>query len=429
MFTLLFLGKVWGEGCTQIEKCNTCKKPPPMCNRCETGYGVDPDGKCHACSTGEGSSANCASCSAKSDGTIVCESCIADYGLKGDKSGCTSCKSIDSCAECKDSNNDGTPECTKCDLGKKPKADGSSCIACPFETCEDCNLNESGEATTCIKCQDGRILMTDNTCKPCTESIGNCAMCKYASEAVTCTQCDSGYGLSSDGMTCLSCTALHASCTNCVDDDDDGSADTCTACENGLALKSGVCSSCSKEMANCAECSSAKVCTKCADGFGVKEAGAGCFACGEHTGDNCVSCVKKPFECSECAKGHEPTDDKTACAKFCHQCYNTTHCAHHISEDSSVTRCLLKPGTSCWTIRYQFGSEYDYVRDCKPQRCTSSTKLEKCHDTALYRTCQQCCDYHQCNHYLLKDVAPPGQQINLGLCLLCMIAACVQLLE
>lgn len=90
-------------------------------------------------------------------------------------------------------------------------------------------------------------LTTDKTCSACPSSCAKCT-------ATACSECDAGYGLSTDKKSCVVCSTLTKidNCMLCDDAQSDGNA-TCTACSNGyyLADDNSYCNLTSLLGANC----------------------------------------------------------------------------------------------------------------------------------------------------------------------------------
>ena len=72
-------------------------------------------------------------------------------------------------------------------------------IACGMY-CTICS--ESSGFMTCSACQSRYGLNSDT--KTCTACPTNCASCTVSNSSNVCTACDSGYGLSADRLSCTS---------------------------------------------------------------------------------------------------------------------------------------------------------------------------------------------------------------------------------
>ena len=164
------------------------------------------------------------------------------------------------------------------------------------------------DVATCNACSPGYDLNT--TCSLSFCMINYCASCLTMS---TCSECISGFTLSSDNTTCTTnCSSIHANCLLC-------SGSTCTYCTSGYKVEG---SSCSKacSVANCDTCLSTTQCGSCADGYLPSSDKTSCvMACKV---DNCVTCAStSSTSCSACESGYstKKRDGSTDffCAKDC----------------------------------------------------------------------------------------------------------------
>lgn len=151
--------------------------------QCDDGWTVSPDSKsCLKCKT-----KNCISCSGTDPN--VCTLCSRGMGLSGNT--CIPCK-VEFCAEC----GINAAKCTGCGLDPKKNIYYDISWKTGKGTCVACGKNER----TCIgnkNCVLGYFLdKPSNTCKACPSN------CEYCSSTTTCTYCNDGYGVGSDG-TCV----------------------------------------------------------------------------------------------------------------------------------------------------------------------------------------------------------------------------------
>lgn len=82
------------------------------------------------------------------------------------------------------------------------------------------------DANTCLVCQSGKTLFTDNTCMDCPTNCNGCEINGQAT-GVTCSAGSCATGYRNDGDNCSACVG---GCTNCSD------ASTCTTCVSGTFL-------------------------------------------------------------------------------------------------------------------------------------------------------------------------------------------------
>ena len=120
------------------------------------------------------------------------------------------------------------------------------CVAC-HPTDYRCEVNAYYE--------DGTTLT--RTKKGCGEEFYGCRTCNRKG----CTECSSGYTLTTYGKCVLDCPTNCSSCS---------SSSTCTACDYGYTLQNGQCVKKVACPANCAQCDSSGSCTKCNSGYKLK---------------------------------------------------------------------------------------------------------------------------------------------------------------
>lgn len=83
------------------------------------------------------------------------------------------------------------------------------------------------------------------------------ANCDTCSSATVCTDCSSGYYLSSGS--CFTCSSAMPYCSTCY------SRVSCLTCQTGYAVNGTTCASCPALIVGCLECSSNTYCTVCND--------------------------------------------------------------------------------------------------------------------------------------------------------------------
>lgn len=176
-----------------------------LCKKCEAGFYLK-TGTCYPCSAIAVENGTCTACS--STGTCTAVSCNEGYKANGAK-----CEKI------------------TCPTGEY--LSGSTCKACstiPVEngTCKACT---SGASCDAVDCNIG-YKTVGTTCVK-VECPLNCAACDSWG---FCYQCENGYTLSDDRLSCLpACSENCKTCSNGV----------CTDCGDGYTLNDGKCLDCS----------------------------------------------------------------------------------------------------------------------------------------------------------------------------------------
>ena len=227
----------------------------------------------------------------------------------GSDSNTNNYKGVGGCAKCSAPNsisgNTGTAAatCRECatDLYLKTETDGAtSCVSkCPVGYFEH---TATGGLKTCQSCSN------ENTgLNPAAAGVTGCAACTYASNKVTCTKCEAGKYLKSDGTCADSCAPNTEFVKN-----DPTNGNKCAACST--VADGGI--------ENCAECalltpvsrSSATLitCTKCT-GKKLSPLKDACLtACPAGTYDDNNICKPCHVSCAECNNNAEVTSC-TAC--------------------------------------------------------------------------------------------------------------------
>lgn len=186
------------------------------------------------------------------------ESNTCSEQLKCPDANCRSCSQLDphECFVCssnyfiKKKNNKGS--CFKCSLG--------------IANCEECSW-----ITYCTKCRLNyliEIYSEGTRCKRCSELITNCIKCDGAKN---CTECQPGYKLTDNK--CIKCPLNCLSCENEVSCLPNG-------CLGGYYIDNGKCLSCIEPnvgTAFCDNCTAAKNCLICDEGFYLEDPSSNLF--------------------------------------------------------------------------------------------------------------------------------------------------------
>ncbi|KAL4517980.1 hypothetical protein Ndes2526A_g02346 [Nannochloris sp. 'desiccata'] len=214
----------------------------------------------HASDCGDGSDGSVANCCDANNGS--CDNCAAGYGLSDDNTQCNKCK-VRNCFNC-----DGNV--AVCKIFNKPA----------IPNCEDSYDGNN----SCFECEDGYSLTRDK--KSCVKCSANCDICTKPN---TCKTCTPFYGLAKNGK-CTKCKTPN--CYYCA-----SNLVTCTQCNGGYGVQKGKCVNCRPGAASCDN--GVVVCPagKGPDGKG------GCKNCPDRL---CASCVKGP--CDKCYNGGKPVN-------------------------------------------------------------------------------------------------------------------------
>eukprot|EP00928_Gymnodinium_smaydae_P014583 TRINITY_DN15367_c0_g1_i3.p1 TRINITY_DN15367_c0_g1~~TRINITY_DN15367_c0_g1_i3.p1 ORF type:complete len:791 (+),score=66.80 TRINITY_DN15367_c0_g1_i3:39-2411(+) len=187
-------------------------------------------------------------------------------------------------------------------------------IRCP-EHCVRCNNHG-----VCRQCSLGYTLTETLACESCAKGCGRCN---------TPGTCDAGgcmAGFGSYGNECLPCKS--AACDSCdveaerVDLDQTPSELNCTQCISGYGKDdNGTCLACAID--NCLECTNARTCILCDEGFTPVQDGNGTTYCGA-CAERCKSCnangagLCDPFQC---ISGYAIANDRCEpCGQNCVAC-------------------------------------------------------------------------------------------------------------
>lgn len=166
--------------------------------------------------------------------------CVDDEGCKECANGfhtvvtsskerrCSRC-TIDGCSLCLDGTGASAPKiCEECDTGFVPTAGGTACVRSngTYSKCgegyylkqgakcrmcdRDCGVGFCTDVVGCSKCAAGYYGYREDIywpfmCLPCRLSIDNCSVCERMDELgkrTSCKECEEGFTLSEDGVSC-----------------------------------------------------------------------------------------------------------------------------------------------------------------------------------------------------------------------------------
>ena len=335
---------------------------PPICGECMFGYALNSQLKCTTC---QAYSDGCRKCSLGTNPT--CNDCKSGYGLQYDEvtSGlkCASCESVS--ADCKLCREDGesTPREFKC-------LETSSCTS----HCMSCTASE------CTSWHDGYFPATQNPLNvlPCVE---NCQKCN---NGASCVECKSGYRVSIDSSSCISCSSADPECSQCTYE---GGNLVCKSCWGEMTLNANVkypeegdmCSKSScDEYIGCSLCSYTQ-CLQCESHLYLDSSGAiaTCKFC-ESKYTDCLSC--DPNECTQCITGS--AEYFISGVRNCMVCGNIYMC--------DGCEYLGTGHLNCTTCAQGYGSEtaYDSYDYCKKSGITLTGCVEQAESDPNY--CDLC---------------------------------------
>lgn len=402
MKLLSFLVLVIGvnAACTVITTpgpgCKTCLAN--ICLACHDGYYLAMPGvstTCNQCSE------ECAKCTVDGLAAGTCTECAPGYfstTSSGERS-CTKCDPI--CGTC------GTTadHCFICGTGYYDDKSGPTgipnCVTCGIVHCDKCT--ETG-VVSCNACKPGYFLSSNACVRGCDDS---CLTCSDGT-SIGCLTCRADYfytAIVTPFGTCTACSSIDPNCAQCSD------ATTCTKCADNYYLASPTnCSQCrpsnGQGIPNCELCGQIESCIKCATGT---------FA----NNGVCTNCTSSCKECDG-SKINDCTDclDNTYYinAGACEKC-NTQIGDSHCSEcrlDGTCTKCddgyiyTIIRGM-CVERTDHNCSETEYVRDddtcgsCDPScvtcrgrttadcmTCPETYVLVKADVASYYGTCEKC---------------------------------------
>lgn len=210
-----------------------------------------------------------------------------------------------------------------------PDNDCSSAIAPTVDECSACRPNclACTTVSTCTQCKSGYYISSQGYCVAC--SISGCMTCPDDQ----CTQCSSGSNevveINDDGTTNI--TACQSTCIlGCIQCEDGSSS--CKVCAIGYYLNTDtqgntVCVSCNPSKTNCLSCTASDTCTQCAtqyylDNGACKSCPPGCATCTSTT--NCLSCNDETYVLTASNQGKNTC--VPVCPENCAQCSNPSSC-------------------------------------------------------------------------------------------------------
>lgn len=151
--------------------------------------------------------------------------------------------------------------CASCKAGHYLNSK-KQCVANPANAIDNCQAYATG--AQCASCQQGFFLQSSTSCKPIVP-VAHCASYKQSTAFTVCGQCELLYYASAQG-TCEARVAS-ASLQNCQSTAPD--ADKCLACDSGFLLSSdGL--TCYKQLKSCQAHSYAQgkaTCDRCSQGY------------------------------------------------------------------------------------------------------------------------------------------------------------------
>lgn len=265
--------------------CSTYNNTQDTCSTCNSNYFVQPSGlTCTAYPTGV---QNCrtysdaTTCSDCKENTYLSSNKCIDIAVASQISNCKYYQDASTCTECAtgyflDTNAcnavtatdcltyAATNQCASCNTGFGLDDDGLGNIDCTSNTVANCTVPTSTSPFTCVTCNNNYYPDT-GVCTATSSSISNCVA---YDTATTCIQCDVGYALSSDQLSCLSSSsAFDAIDPNCYDSYVE-STPFCSSCDLGYYLSGASCVQCpiNNGCANCNPHDTSK-CVMCESGY------------------------------------------------------------------------------------------------------------------------------------------------------------------
>ena len=272
---------------------------------------------CDFCPLGSEVNSNQSSCNTCTYGRIrsssmtSCTDCPVGFEAAANKSVCVACSSgyyrpsLDSlkCIQCPLSTTCNETAITACPGGFKINSMAGGCDQCPIGT------QPSGDFLSCVSCTAGinyRSSLTQSTCQACPTNAA-CTIIGFT--------CNSGYEISTDGISCNQCaqgyaktSAGNTACAQCSTGQESNSGRTsCVSCTAGTNYRSSLTQS------TCQVCPSNAVCTvtgfTCSAGYEPTLDGLGCSPCL----DGYVKSAAGNAACSQCAIGTESAANRQSC--------------------------------------------------------------------------------------------------------------------
>ncbi|KAK2164625.1 hypothetical protein LSH36_61g09079 [Paralvinella palmiformis] len=402
--------------------CSYCNST--MCLTCDSAYRMDDNGQCQSCNS------PCATCSTSGSGLEQCESCVSGYNFDSGAKSCSVC-TVGNCASCPSS----TSTCGTCNAGYTLSNNLCVSTACTVTYCSSCPSNTS----VCTACNAGYALKADNTCAKCPTGCGVCTEDTANNNVIKCTACSNYYALNNKP-----CAYCGPNCKTCTQSNGDV---TCTECDSGYTVDTdGTCKSCPSHCTSCTLTS----CSSCDAGYGVSSDGTGCTACSTLTGvtscalctdssagGKCTSCTgtkilsEDQSYCHDailnCARAEDHTWDCTTCSdsnrvvgvdeyrgKCIYRCYvcgssegsnrlNYTMCNGDGNTYNDTTECTF----DCVIGIEQVNEEWAFAyRGCSTNgTCATAGQTTCTYGADGSKICTRCCDADKCNDGVMSDDA------------------------
>eukprot|EP00826_Nyctotherus_ovalis_P022428 TRINITY_DN1739_c0_g1_i6.p1 TRINITY_DN1739_c0_g1~~TRINITY_DN1739_c0_g1_i6.p1 ORF type:complete len:714 (+),score=50.70 TRINITY_DN1739_c0_g1_i6:138-2279(+) len=303
--------------------CKDCEEPGSgSCTKCDEYHYLYKEissstiGECRKCATLTGND-NCLTCT--SDG--ICETCSSTfYLIPADPNDITSRETCDTCfVPCTKCDGPEFNECTNCSnthFLKDVSSGGKTCVECAEKTanCTSCSLEG-----VCDGCEKGFYVTGSAKCEVCDEP---CTGCKTGGNT-QCTDCLDTHYLEENPGICTECSKKVANCTNCNIDGE------CLKCREGSYVgEDKVCRECSAKTAGCELCTVEGACTKPQNGYYMDGSSHDCYKCDS----SCKTCIAEGSSgCTSCPDGYyiEPGISIGSCLRCplgCSGCNSTKLC-------------------------------------------------------------------------------------------------------
>ncbi|CAG9320600.1 unnamed protein product [Blepharisma stoltei] len=354
---------------------------------CSTGFYLNDQDTCAACT------APCSSCS---NSATFCTACEDSTHMTFDSAAGT-CICTDSHA----SFDEASLKCT-CSTGFYLN-DQDTCTACTAP-CSSCN-----SAAFCTACEDSTHMTFDSAAGACTCSDSNAS---FDEASLKCT-CSTGFYLNDQGA----CTACTSPCSSC------NSATFCTACEDSTHMTfDSAAGTCTCSDSNASFDTATLLCT-CNTGFYSNDQNT-CTACIAP----CSSCLNSATSCTACEDSTHMTFDSNAGTCTCtdtNTSFDTTAllCAcntgFYLNDQDTCAACI-SPCSSCNSATACKGCIDGYYLDsttCKA--CTN-----QCDNCSSAQICSSCVINADLDSSTKKCICKSGYAPDNGACSLCP-ASCV----
>ena len=223
-----------------------------ICFECDDGYYLDNKNKCQYCNTYQSAYNKyfngCKKCHLNNNNILLCDQAEKYYYVSYSGENVYYCQnSISNCEECsyhdKEDLNHNILKCDKCGSNLFLSSDERSCKSCKEKEngCIFCSDNE--EQNFCDRCSYGYGLLSDGTCKKCSDNfVEGCISCSTSpfDFLLYCNRCSDRYTLGNDGK-CKHCEndANLIGCESCEPFGNHGFE--CLSCLDNYILKDGRC--------------------------------------------------------------------------------------------------------------------------------------------------------------------------------------------